>query len=175
MNFKTKWAWALPVLSSTILLAASLSAVPAAAQTPLFGSASKPGGMGSGGGSSGGMSHGMNSGMSSGMNGGAAGANGGSSAMLSPGMGSTAGTAANPNGASGASGMNTASGNGNSGSPGQKAARPLKKIKVTHAPAVPDKYADYQWGASDSGDTASLYQPKWSTPQDDYTWGATQP
>lgn len=87
--------------------------------------------------------------------------------------------AGNPGGASGASGSsgmnNTAGGSGSAGSVGQKSAHPLKKVKVTHPPAVPDKYADYQWGASDNGDSSSLYQPKWSTPQDDYAWGATPP
>jgi len=90
-------------------------------------------------------------------------------------MPSTPGTGASPNGAAGHSGGMSATNTSSRSGSRKKAARPLKKIKTKHAPALPNQYTDYNWGRSSSYDATSLYAPTWNAPRADYTWGATPP
>jgi hypothetical protein len=156
MKLRTRWPPLRFMLLGIGLLMPLLAVIPSVARTsPSIGwQGASAGGIGAGG--TGKSTGGTISGMP----------------QRSSGMASTRGV---PGRSTGASGRNTSGGAGTYGSATPKAARKLKKLKMSRASTVPDKYADYNWGAASTYNSASLYAPTWNRPQADYTWGATPP
>jgi len=182
----------LGALLATLLLVPWLVSTPAAAQLKppgsnnggmtggsdlngLGSSSGVSGGFGSGSrsNSGGGFGSGLGNSYSGGSSGSGMGGNGGMGGSSTsggggmPGMGSSGQGTAGSVGGMGVGRAGTVSGSG------AKPAHGLKKIKVPPAPVVPNKYTDYNWGASTTSNTSTLYAPSWDAPQADYTWGAT--